>query len=248
MTRRHRQGGEQEGASQGNWITTYADMVTLVLAFFVLLFSMSTIDMQRFDLALLSMQQALGFMPGGRTVFVEELQDMSELKRQQQIRTLEFFQLNEVRQKVEATLIASGRGGEATFSMEERGLVIRFADSVLFPSSQAVLTPEARDVLDDVAVVLREIRNHIRVEGHTDNRAINTPQFPSNWELSTARATNVLRYLLEVYGLSPHKLSAAGYGEYRPVATNETWEGMQQNRRVDIIILRLTAGVEEPNQ
>ena len=244
MTRRHRQSEEPAG---GNWLTTYADMITLVLAFFVLLFSMSTIDVKRFDLAVTSMQKALGFMPGGRTVFVEDLQDAGELKRLEQVRTLEFLQLAEIRRNVEDALIASGRGGEASFSMEERGLVIRFADSVLFPSSRAVLTPEAREVMDDVAGILRRLGNHIRIEGHTDSRPINTPQFPSNWELSTARATTVLRYLLEVHGLSASRLSAAGYGEYRPVASNETPEGMQQNRRVDIVILRFTAGGEEPD-
>jgi len=104
----------------------------------------------------------------------------------------------------------------------------------------------ALKILDEVAPILADIPNHIRVEGHTDDVPISTAQFPSNWELSTARATNVLQYLLEGEVVDPDQLTAAGYGEYRPVASNETEEGRAQNRRVDIVLLRLGAQEYEP--
>ncbi len=232
--------------SGGDWITTYADMVTLILAFFVIMFSMSTIDAQKFERALISMQEALGILHGGRTVTAERLMDMGELKRDHQIKALDLAQILEVRAMVERGLVSAGKEGEVSYVLDHRGLTLRFADSALFPSSQAMLTPEARTILDAVGMVIVSIPNHIRVEGHTDDRPISTPEFPSNWELSTARATNVIRYLLEVHLLQPERLSAAGYGEYRPIDSNETYQGMQSNRRVDVVILRLSLSRNEP--
>ncbi len=247
MANRLRRGGQDESTT-GGWITTYADMVTLLLAFFVILFSISTIDAARFEAALTSLQDALGVLSGGRTVAARPLQDLGELVHDRQLVQLENLQLLEVRSRLQDRLEAAGHEGHVEYVMDDRGLILRMADTALFPSSHAYLTPEARSILDTVGVSIRDLPNHVRVEGHTDSRPISTPEFPSNWELSTARSTNVIRYLIEVHGLDAAQLSAAGYGEYRPIDTNETFAGMQANRRVDIILLRISLGRSEPGR
>ena len=112
----------------------------------------------------------------------------------------------------------------------------------MFDLGQADLKPEALEILDHLAEVLKQIPNPVRVEGHTDNWPINNERFPSNWELSTARATNVVRQLIEEHGLDPSSFRPRGYGEYRPLAPNDTEDNRALNRRVDIVLLRLDLG------
>jgi chemotaxis protein MotB len=123
--------------------------------------------------------------------------------------------------------------------MESRGLVVTvLTDKALYDSGSADLRPETRALIDIVAAFLRRRDNDIRVEGNTDNVPIHTANYPSNWELSTARATTVTRYLVEHDGIAPTRISAAGYGEYNPVQDNDSQEHRQANRRVDIVILK----------
>ena len=131
--------------------------------------------------------------------------------------------------------------------IQERGLIIRFAEQVFFDLGQAILKPEALEILDSLADRLRDLPNPLRVEGHTDDWPIRTSSFPSNWELSVHRATNVVRHLIEENGFDPEKLSVAGYSEYRPIRTNDTAENRAMNRRVDIVILNIDMWSFEPN-
>ncbi|MEA2641380.1 MAG: chemotaxis protein MotB, partial [Chloroflexota bacterium] len=117
------------------------------------------------------------------------------------------------------------------------GVLVSISGNALFDSGKADLKPAGLAVLDVLANQLRPTTNQIRIEGHTDNIAISTPLFPSNWELSAARATTVVRYLIERGGIRPQQLIAAGYGDQRPVASNDTREGRARNRRVDVVIL-----------
>jgi flagellar motor protein MotB len=119
----------------------------------------------------------------------------------------------------------------------KEGVVITLSETVLFAPGEATLTPAALPTLGKLADIIRQKGKAVRVEGHTDNTPIATPAFPSNWELSTARATTSARYLVEKRGLPADQISAAGYGEYRPVAQNSTDEGKRQNRRVAIVLL-----------
>lgn len=148
--------------------------------------------------------------------------------------------------KVQYYVETSELEGKVQAWLDERGLMIRFLDTTLFDLGKADLKPAARVILDNVAEILITLPNRIRVEGHTDNIPINTYLFPSNWELSTARATTVVRYFLEQYGFPPTQFSAAGYGEWHPVVPNDSMENRAQNRRVDIVILRTSIGQEEP--
>ncbi len=140
-------------------------------------------------------------------------------------------------QQIKQAAQQSGIGNEITFQLEGRGLVVRLAsDNVLFASGQAVIEPEGQHVLQVIGAVLTKIPNPLLIEGYTDDRPINTPQFASNWELSTARADVVLRYLVDTVGLNSSRMTAQGYGERDPVASNATPEGQAKNRRVEIVI------------
>lgn len=164
---------------------------------------------------------------------IEDLK--AEVERLKLLREQENRELEAARAELEKRL--RGEKG-VSVAMSERGLVVTFVAEVLFDSGKAKIRPEAHQVLDKVTKVITEkvSDRNIAVEGHTDNEPIKYSGWKSNWELSTARATSVLHYL-EERGISPKKLQATGYGEYRPVASNDSAEGRQKNRRVEIIIL-----------
>ncbi|NMB37995.1 MAG: OmpA family protein [Firmicutes bacterium] len=220
-------------------MTTYSDMVTLLLTFFVLLFSMSNVDVQKFQAILSAFRGSLGVLDGGMSLSGDiGLQSASELAIEQ---------LYQLEQELKEFIVEQGFEGSVQLQMEERGLIIRFADQIFFDLGKADLKPEAVNILNQLGPMLNKLPNPIRIEGHTDNLPINTIQFPSNWELSTYRATSVIRYLIEHLDLDPDKLSAAGYGEYRPVVDNTNDKNRALNRRVDIIIMRIDLWSEEPN-
>lgn len=132
------------------------------------------------------------------------------------------------------------------FIIEKRGLVIRVSERLFFESGDASIRPEFIPMLNVLAKAFENIPNHIRVEGHTDSVPINTPKFPSNWELSTARATTIVRYLLANYSLRQERLSATGYAEFHPIESNRTREGRLQNRRVDFVVMSNREMEDEP--
>lgn len=222
------------------WMTSYGDMVTQILIFFVMLFTFSSIDAARFRELAISLQSAFkggtGILPGGQSISVETLGP----------ERANLAQLTEAMHQVLNIVESSGLKGAVEASVNERGLVISIKDSTFFDLGKADLKPRSREILSKIGIALKDLPNQIRIEGHTDNLPINTPQFPSNWELSTARATTVLRYLVENVGLSPQKLSAVGYGEFRPRYPNDTEEHRAKNRRVDIVVLLEEASKGEP--
>ncbi len=128
--------------------------------------------------------------------------------------------------------------GQVKLELNERGLLIRFLDSVLFDSGKADLKPQAMEIIDKVSGILKETPKKVIVEGHTDNIPISTYKFPSNWELSTTRAVNVVKYMIDHNSIDPVRLSAAGYSDQHPISDNNTVDGRKNNRRVDMVILR----------
>jgi chemotaxis protein MotB len=148
---------------------------------------------------------------------------------------------------LESLLGANISKGIVRVHVEPRGLIISLGEKGVFDSGSDQIKPDGKALLDELATSLVSVGNHIRVEGHTDNVPISNSRFPSNWELSTARATVVLSYLIQSYGMRPEMLSAAGYAEFRPVVPNDTEEGKARNRRVDIIIMNPAAAAMEPN-
>lgn len=227
------------------WMTTYSDMVTLLLCLFVLLFSFSNLDEDKFVGFIAAFQGALGLLDGGtdiRPIKDAPVADVGSI----QVSQAEIEQMRAVYEELAKVIEEGHLAGNVELELESRGVVVRFSDRLFFDLGKAELRKESLVVLADVAKVLRNLPNHIRIEGHTDNLPIHNARYPSNWELSTARATTVIRYLIEELGFAPDRLSAAGYGEYRPVADNSTAEGRARNRRVDIVVLRLGLSAGEP--
>ncbi len=225
------------------YMNTYGDMMTLLLTFFVLLFSMSTIDAEKFKALVSSFSASVSIFDGGQTIKTDtnvlengmthfpkkesdftpkKIQDAELAKATKDIH--EYIKMKKIEDKV---------------TVEKNGdnIVIRFADVTLFDTGKAQIKPGAIPNLNTVGQKLGEYMAEgyeIRVEGHTDNIPINTAQFPSNWELSSARAIAVMRFYLEEMEFNPALISAEGRGEYHPISTNDTSEGRAENRRVEI--------------
>ncbi|WP_406686437.1 flagellar motor protein MotS [Rossellomorea vietnamensis] len=234
MKRRRRPASQSPGAPK--WMVTFSDLITLILVFFILLFSMSQIDIVKFRTIADSFQQRqiLEFYPSvipfdnpsaepkvesGESKGREAEQDLNSLLSNIQ----SYLKENELTDVVVAT-------------RSERGVVLVLQEQALFASGEATVLPDAYPFLDKVGGLLSEIPNFVKVEGHTDNRPINTYRFPSNWELSSARASSVVRYLITTEDLDPKRFIAVGYGDTRPVAPNDKVENLQKNRRVEVII------------
>lgn len=242
MRRRRPPPTEPAGTSRDRWLVSYADYVTLLLAFFVTIYAVTRLDSDRLQQAQQSIQRALnapvflgGFPlePGLAEVAAPGVKvDLPSAG----LRTNPQTQIEEVAQEVQEALKNHPEFQEIRLMVTGRGLVLHLPEFLLFPSGEARLRPEAAPLLEKLAAILRKIPNQVVVEGHTDNVPIHTPQFPSNWELSTQRATNLLRYLVENYHLDPARFTAAGYGEYAPLADNREEAGRRLNRRVDLVI------------
>ena len=211
-------------------MTTYGDMVTLLLTFFVLLYSFSSIDSEKW-------QNLVKSLSGGSSV-LENVVTTTTLEGNKSFDIQQFEELYlRLKEYVEENQLTS----RVNLSKTDNEIQIRFVDNVLFDSGKANLKPEALDILSKITTALHTYNTSIqmvRIEGHTDNVAINTSMFPTNWELSTARAVEVLRFLIESRNFDPIKMSAVGYGEYHPIADNNTDYGRTKNRRVDIVIAR----------
>ncbi|KAB3535875.1 OmpA family protein [Alkaliphilus pronyensis] len=243
---------EQGKKGSPEWMTTYGDMVTLLLCFFVLLFSFSEIDAKKFEAMIRSFQGSIGVLENGNTIEVSEyiseaLDDDLTTDQQQE---LEDFR--ELKEKLEAFLTENNLEGDVLVTLEVRGLVLRFQDNVLFDSGSAELKSTSREILTYLSTFLVEpdlISKYVRIEGHTDTDPLRpSSRYETNWELSVARAANVVRYLIEEVGLEPKRFSASGYGEYHPIAPNDTAENKAKNRRVDIVILKSELAISLPQE
>ncbi|MBT9168917.1 MAG: Motility protein B [Syntrophomonadaceae bacterium] len=149
-------------------------------------------------------------------------------------------QLRKIKERIDNYVTANNmQTFVSTKITQKEGLVITFSEKYMFDPGRADIYPEAKKIITDIMSLLVDDPNRISIEGHTDNTPISTIQFPSNWELSTARATNLLRFLLEDLRFEPKRLTAAGFGEYHPVAPNDTSENRARNRRVDVVVRRL---------
>jgi len=261
-------GGEHEGPGMERWLLTYADLITLLMAFFVIMYAMSNVDAAKYEAMAQSLKVALGVSNQGPALIEQKLsgqkpgndekimlkgKNKAEAEAEEQLKKLINVR-NAKEEKQFAVMISKikeytkQKGIESNLEVKEdaRGIVINLADKVLFETGKADLSPAAMQILDELSPILFSSEKHIKVEGHTDNVPINTDKFPSNWQLSTARATSVIMYWLGKYPDASDYLSAAGYGEHRPVASNDTPEGKAKNRRVEIIVLRDSISKGEP--
>jgi len=231
----------EQGGGVPGWMVTYGDMMTLLLCFFILLFSFSTIDVVKFRDVIVELQGALGVLSGGPMVL--NLGDIPA-KQVTENPSASTRRLEGIKEEIEKKAAEENMSDNVQVTINERGLMIRFTDTALFDLGKADVKPEAVPVLDAIGEELMEVSNRVAIEGHTDPTPINTPQFPSNWELSTARASAVVHYMIEVSGIAPDRLSASGFSYYHPVVPNNTPEDQAQNRRVDVLILKSDTDAE----
>ena len=145
--------------------------------------------------------------------------------------------LENIKLTLEKQLAEAVQAHDADVSVDPRGLVVSMPDDAAFPVGSTDVSPAALGMIDKIAETVRTVPNSIRIEGHTDDVPIRTSRYESNWELSTARASAVVEYLVRTTGLAPERLSAAGYGEFHPRVPNDTPENRAANRRIDIVIL-----------
>lgn len=247
-------------------MTTFSDLMTLLLTFFVLLYSFSTVDAQKFREAAASLQAVLTGTP-----YISIMQDDMTMTDPDPgmgfNETIDEFSVpvvpdeeeedgadgeddgaDELDWKLEQRIMSMyedifefvnryGLEDEVQVSVTTRGVLLNIRDTVLFDSGRSYVKQEGEAVLDRLGELLNRFDHEVEVVGHTDNRPINSGRFPSNWELSVDRATQVVHYLIDRVGMSPRRLKAAGYGEFRPVAANDTAANMAKNRRVNMLVV-----------
>jgi chemotaxis protein MotB len=243
------------------WLVSYADFITLLFAFFVVLYSSSQVDKRKAGHLALAIQvafQELGVfqtsstkvpvkdddaMPFEKVQIVENINKDMDLKRlvdpmKGALSSASQSQsLQEAQDAIQKALDPEIQRREVAMTMQREGLVVSLREMGFFESGSASIRPGSLDAISRLAQVLKQRPENLRLEGHTDNIPIHTPRFATNWELSTARATELIQLLITRYGLPASHLSAAGYAEFHPVASNSTPEGRAQNRRLDVVIL-----------
>ena len=235
------------------YMSTYGDMMTLLLTFFVMLFSMSTVDVNKFKAFIDSYSGATGILDSGEAIMSNQGMLGNGIKQfpstpptpiptlEDQATTQMREELAIIQKELEAFIEEQALTGEVGVEQKGDAVVIRFSNTVLFESGKALLKTEAINVLSILSNELKQYVNdgyRLSFEGHTDNVPIKTAQFPSNWELSAARAIAVAKYFVEAHGFAPANLSAEGFGEYMPIADNTTVEGRATNRRVEVKLTR----------
>ncbi len=229
-----------QGPSHDRWLVSYADFITLLFAFFTTMYAISTVDAQKLVSVVGSMQEAFDSTarpaPVVRTPSARPSQTTpTDAAPSREQRLAELLRARLAHRAVDVEI-------------DRRGVVVSLREAGSFPRGSADLSEAAREVLGELAATLGAGATHtLRVEGHTDDIPMRSGRFASNWELSTARATSVVSYLVQDLGLEPGRLSASGYGEYHPRVPNTTEADRARNRRVDVVILNDgTARGEEP--
>lgn len=228
---------KSRNASRERWLVSYADFITLLFAFFVVLYASTQVDRNR--VAALSAAIQAGFRDLGTFTAAQNHSKMSgeALRRAALLADPANLSGTDLNAEIDHDLAEEIQSKQISVRNTPDGVVISLLEVGFFESGSARLKPAARTSLTKVAGILYRLPNRLRIEGHTDSLPIHNAHFSSNWELSTARATEIVRSLVTQYGFAPDQLSATGYGEFHPVANNSSPDGRATNRRVDIVIL-----------
>lgn len=231
MSKKHRE--QHEEHMDESWLVPYADILTLLLALFIVLFASSTLDNQKFNALKESLNAALNSGAG-----IMDSKNMSEqMIDRSQITQDTIVELQQLKRQMDNYIQENHMNADIETRITDNALTLTIRDRALFDSGSAVVKPESRNIMVAMSDILQQYPKYeVLVSGHTDNQPINTREFESNWDLSSKRAINCMKILLENPSLDPRRLVAVGYGEYRPIADNATVEGRAQNRRVEVMI------------
>jgi len=226
-------------SSGGGWEIVYTGFVLILLCFFIMLSSFATMEEAKVMQFVRSFAKAVSIFPGGLKfepgqAVLPESADVVKFKDE----------LAKVSEDLEILIQQTELEDQISLSFSREGLVMQLSEQALFDSGMANLSPEAVPLLQKIGEIIKTTAYDVRIEGHTDNVPIHTQKYPSNWELSTARAVSVLRYFVETHKVSPLRLSAEGFGEHQPLDSNDTAEGRARNRRVEIIFINKDSGKE----
>lgn len=221
--------GKSEESSGPGWEVVYTGFILIMLCFFIMLCTFATIEQSRVEYFVASFTRAVSVLPAGVKVRPGEhasfaLPDIADEKGEMSL----------IFQELQKAASELGLEEDLTFSFFRHGLVVSLSDKALFDLGVAEISQDAFPLLDKIGDIISNTSHLVRIEGHTDDVPIHTYRFPSNWELSTARAVNVLRYFLDIHEISTERLSAAGFGEFQPIVPNEGPELRSKNRRVEI--------------
>lgn len=239
----------EEHENHERWLVSYADMITLLMVFFIVLFAMSTLDASKYRAIAQSLSESLGggpqevapISPDAEPTIPEPTPGPSASSEPsaepgKEPSDSEEKTPDEIAEELKKAIASAGLANDVKVEVDERGVVLLLTNSLLFDQGRAEILPAGREVLRKLTPLVLERNKPLIVEGHTDSTPISTSDFPSNWELSTTRATNVLRFLL-VEGVEPDRLTAAGYADTHPREGNASSAGRLENRRVELILV-----------
>ena len=214
-----------------SWALSYGDMMTLLLTFFILIVSFSTVELIKFRQAMGSLRGSMGVLleQSGSEVVKQEasVMDRPLMQRETMLNAL---------QQIEAQVFEMNAGSGIDIEVSDEGVNFRIKDDLLFPPGGTAINPDMKDMLSNVGYLIKAFKSEVRVEGHSDSSPVTSGLYSSNWELSTMRAVNVVKYFIDEAGIDPRRLVAMGVGCNRPIAPNDTPENRSKNRRVEIFL------------
>ncbi|SIO26766.1 chemotaxis protein MotB [Carnobacterium alterfunditum] len=237
--RRKKKETNSSSSGGGGWITTFSDLMSLLLTFFILLYSMSSVSLDKFNEASNSIQSAFN---GGESVIEENTVTDTETEPSEDIIAVPSEdavdpELIKMYDEVVQFLETKDMTAQASVKYDQDGIYVNIQESILFGSGSAIIADSGINTLNNLGELVQQFENDVVIEGYTDDVPMNNANFSSNWELSTSRALSVLRYLSEERSVTPTRLSAKGYGEYHPSVPNNSDENRARNRRVNIVLV-----------
>ena len=249
MLKKRKQESDEHADNHERWLVSYADFITLLFAFFIVMYAVSSVNEGKYSVlssslvsafksdnsSNLATSKATEFSP----ISIQQLNQTDSIKLIDNLssqKTKKQEKMKSMAKNILHALEPLVKDGQVRVTQSSLGITVEINASVLFSPGQAKLADNSSLTLQAVAHVIKGHEHEIHVEGHTDNLPIQTENFPSNWELSSARASSVIRLFIE-NGVEAHRLTALGYGENRPIETNETPEGRKRNRRVTVMIM-----------
>jgi len=224
---------KSEGGGAPAWMATFADMMSLLLTFFVLLLSFATMDIVKFKDAMGSIQQALGFLPTGTGMFQHT--SVPTPFSPPMATSVGQSTNDQIYQELQGLIQEKGLEKDVSVENTKRGVILRVRGRMFFSQGTAELKPESYPVLEKIAELMKKFSSNVSIEGHTDNIPISGGRYASNWELSTERAISALRFLKEHGDIDVTKIRVAGFADTHPIASNDTEEGRAKNRRVEFV-------------